>query len=412
MASLEEGIKKIEWARAHMHVLQEISEELKKGGALKGIRIGMALHLEAKTAVLAIALKEAGAEIRLTSCNPLTTDDDVALAAMEHYGVLNFAKKGQCTEEYYTALKNVLDLKPQIMIDDGCDLINIVHTERKELLSDIIGANEETTTGIVRLKAMEKEGVLEFPVMNINDALMKHLFDNRYGTGQSTFDGVFSATNLTIAGSTFVVGGYGWCGRGIAMRAKGMGANVIVTEIDPVKAIEARLDGFRVMTMEKAAPEANFIVTVTGVKDIVRDIHIAGLKDQVVLANAGHFDNEINKEHLRAEAMDVKPLREGVEEYTMRDGRRIYVLAEGRLVNLASGQGHPVEIMDMSFSIQAACAEYLGKHHQGLENRVYKVPDEIDEKVAWIKLSTMGLDIDELTPEQEKYRNSWSVGTE
>jgi adenosylhomocysteinase len=411
MASIEEGIKKIEWARAHMHVLREISAELKEGQALKGLRISMALHLEAKTAVLAIALKEAGADIRITSCNPLSTDDDVALAALEHYGVQNYAKRGQNDEEYYIALKNVLDLKPNIIVDDGCDLINLVHTERKELLPDIIGANEETTTGVVRLQAMEKEGVLQFPVMNVNDALMKHLFDNRYGTGQSTFDGVFTATNRTIAGSIFVVGGYGWCGRGIAMRAKGMGANVIVTEIDPVKAIEARLDGFRVMTMENAAPEADFIVTVTGVMDIIRDIHIARLKDQVVLANAGHFDNEINKGHLEEASAEIRTLREGVSEYLMPDGRRIYLLAEGRLVNLASGQGHPAEIMDMSFAIQATCTEYLAKYHKDLEKKVYMVPDEIDKKVAWIKLKTMGVTIDKLTPEQDKYRNSWSVGT-
>ncbi len=408
---LEEGIKKIEWARAHMHVLNEISSDIKSGGALNGLRIGISLHLEAKTAVLAIALKEAGAEVRITSCNPLSTDDSVALALREHYGVLTYAKRGQTDEEYYKSLQNVVDLKPQIIIDDGCDLVNLVHTQRTELLPDIIGACEETTTGIVRLQAMQKEGVLKFPVMNVNDALMKHLFDNRYGTGQSTFDGVFTATNRTIAGSIFVVGGYGWCGRGIAMRAAGLGANVIVTEIDPVKAIEARLDGFRVMEMKDAVVEADFIVTVTGVKDIIRDVHIPELKDQVVLANAGHFDNEINKEHLNSAASGISTLREGVEEYKMPDGRRIYVLAQGRLVNLASGQGHPAEIMDMSFSIQAAAADYLARNHDNLENRVHAVPQEIDSKVAWLKLKTLGVAIDELTPDQEEYRNSWRSGT-
>lgn len=408
---LEKGKLKIEWAKTHMPVLREIAKELKETQALKGLRIAMALHLEAKTAALAVALNEAGADIRITSCNPLSTDDCVAYALKEHYGVENFAKRGQCNDEYYCALNNVLDIKPQLIVDDGCDLINIVHTERRDLLDEIIGANEETTTGIVRLQAMEKDGALEFPVMNVNDASMKHLFDNRYGTGQSTFDGIFTATNLTIAGRVFVVGGYGWCGRGIAMRAKGMGANVIVTEIDPVKAIEARLDGFRVMTMEEAVPEADIILTVTGVKDIVRDIHLPTIKDGCILGNAGHFDNEINKEHLAAASNGKRIVRGDVEEYTLKDGRRVYLLAEGRLVNLASGQGHPAEIMDMSFSIQAACAQHVVQNYKEMQNKVYIVPEDIDNKVAWIKLKTLGVEIDKLTEEQEKYMNSWQVGT-
>ena len=408
-ANAEVGLKKIEWARTHMPVMKEVQEQLKANGILKGVRIGMALHVEAKTAVLAITLKNAGADVRLTGCNPLSTDDDVVAALNDVFSLKTVAKKGESNEEYYAHLRAVLAHNPEYTIDDGGDLISLVHREYPELLQGIRGGNEETTTGIVRLRAMAAEGALKFPVMNVNDAMMKHLFDNRYGTGQSTFDGIFSATNLLIAGKNFVVGGYGWCGRGIAMRAKGLGANVIVTEIDPIKAIEAIHDGFRVMPMIEAVKEADFIVTATGVRDIVRKEHFEAMKDGCVLANSGHFDNEIDVAGLRGMAAGTEHVREMVEEFTMHDGRKIYVLAEGRLVNLAAGQGHPVEIMDLSFAIQALSVEYLLTHK--MEAGVHRVPLEMDERVAEIKLKSSGVKIDSLTERQRDYINTWREGT-
>ena len=405
----EVGLRKIEWAKAHMPVLTEVEKELRENGALKGVRIGMALHVEAKTAVLAITLKNAGADVRLTGCNPLSTDDSVVAALNDVFSLKTVAKNGEGNEEYYAHLRAVLAHNPEYLIDDGGDLISLVHREYPELLRSIRGGNEETTTGIVRLRAMAAEGALRFPVMDVNDAMMKHLFDNRYGTGQSTFDGIFSATNLLIAGKNFVVGGYGWCGRGIAMRAKGLGANVIVTEIDPIKAIEAIHDGFRVMPMIEAVKEADFIVTATGVRDIVRNEHFEAMKDGCVLANSGHFDNEIDVVGLREMATGTKNVREMVEEFTMPDGRKIYLLADGRLVNLAAGQGHPVEIMDLSFAIQALSAEYLLTHKT--EVGVHRVPLEMDERVAEIKLRASGVEIDKLTERQKDYINSWQEGT-
>ncbi len=408
---LEKGVNRIEWARTHMKVLGKIRERLVKEQAFEGLKIGMALHTEAKTGMLALTIQDAGAEVRLTSCNPLSTDPSVALALSKEYDLECYAKKGQTAKEYYDSLNKVLDMKPDYVIDDGADLIFLLHTKRKELLSKVKGANEETTTGVMRLRSMAQEGALKFPVMDVNDAYMKYLFDNRYGTGQSTMDGIMTSTNLTIAGKTFVVAGYGWCGRGIAMRAKGMGANIIVTEVDPIKAIEARMDGFAVMPMMEASRHADFIVTATGCKDVVTAQHLRGIKDKCVLANSGHFDNEVSKPGLDKMSKRKKHVRETVDEYQLKNGKSVYLLAEGRLVNLAAGQGHPVEIMDMSFSIQALCLEYLEFSAQSLEPDVYDVPDHIDDAVARIKLQTMEVSIDKLTKEQQAYIRGWKEGT-
>ncbi|MCU0859661.1 MAG: adenosylhomocysteinase [Thermoplasmata archaeon] len=408
---LDRGVKRIEWAKAHMPVLGRIRERMVKEKSFDGLKVGMALHTEAKTAVLALAIQEAGAEVRLTSCNPLSTDDSVAKALNEEYGLKCYAKKGQNTKEYYDSLNKVIDIGPDYVIDDGADLIFLLHTKRKDKLPKIKGANEETTTGIMRLRAMAHDGALKFPVMSVNDAYMKYLFDNRYGTGQSTFDGLMASTNLLVAGKNFVVAGYGWCGRGIAMRAKGMGADVTVTEVDPVRAIEARMDGFAVKPMTDAAKTADFIVTATGCKDVVTAEDLQVMKDGCVLANSGHFDNEISKPALERMSKRHKKVRDSVEEYELKNGRRVYLLAEGRLVNLAAGQGHPVEIMDMSFAIQALCLEYLDFSSQSLEPYVYDVPDHLDELVARLKLETMGIKIDRLSKEQQAYIRSWKEGT-
>jgi len=394
-----------------MAVLAAVRVELVRKKSLKGLRIGMALHTEAKTGVLALTLKEAGAQVRLASCNPLSTDDSVSQALNQQYHLDTYARKNETKEEYYENLNKVLDMKPQIVVDDGADLIFLLHTERKELIEEIIGANEETTTGVNRLKAMAADGKLRFPVIDVNDAHMKHFFDNRYGTGQSTMDGIMNATNLLIAGKKFVVAGYGWCGRGVAMRARGMGARVAVTEVDSVKAVEAHLDGFEVLPMSSAVKGADFVVSATGCKDIISRRHLSSLKDGVVLANAGHFDNEISKVDLEKHSKSIRTAREYVTEYTLKDGRRVCLLAEGRLVNLAAGQGHPVEIMDMSFSIQALCAAHIADRHEKLKPGVHPVPKEIDDKVARLRLATWGIEIDELSAEQQRYLTSWSEGT-
>jgi adenosylhomocysteinase len=407
----ERGARRIEWARDHMPVLAAIREELKRKKTLRGLRIGMALHVEAKTGVLALSLQEAGAKVRLASCNPLSTDDSVATALAEVHHLEVYAKKWETMEEYYANLNRVLDLKPDLVIDDGADLVSILHTKRTDLLPGVRGGNEETTTGIIRLRAMERDGALRFPIIDVNDAQMKHLFDNRYGTGQSTIDGVMNATNLLIAGKAFVVAGYGWTGRGIAMRARGMGARTIVTEVDPVKAIEASMDGFEVMPMRKASRIADFIVSATGCKDIVTAAHFSGLKDQVVLANAGHFDNEISRADLERVAKGKKKVREFVDEYVLPNGKRIHLLAEGRLVNIAAGQGHPVEIMDMSFAIQAVSAGYLAEHAGTLKPRLYPVPESLDLKVARLKLQSSGIRTDRLTKAQRDYLGSWREGS-
>ena len=410
-ALLEKGINRIEWAKTHMKVTGRIRDRMVKEKVFEGLKVGMALHTEAKTAVLALTIQEAGADVRLTSCNPLSTDDSVALALNKEYGLECYAKKGQNTKEYYDSLNKVLDIHPDYVIDDGADLIFLLHTKRKELLSKVKGANEETTTGIMRLRSMAQEGQLKFPVMSVNDAYMKYLFDNRYGTGQSTMDGIMTATNLVIAGKNFVVAGYGWCGRGIAMRAKGMGADVTVCEVDSIRAIEAKLDGFAVMPMSEAAKEADFIVSATGCKDVVTSSDMKVMKDGCVLANSGHFDNEISKDSLKKMSTKHRMVRESVEEFTLKNGRKVYLLADGRLVNLAAGQGHPVEIMDMSFAIQALCLEYLDFSAQTLEPDVYDVPDHLDDLVAKLKLETMGIKIDKMSKQQQAYVRSWREGT-
>ncbi len=408
---MQRGVLRLEWAKTHMDVLANVREEMVRKKSLKGKRVGMALHVEAKTGVLALTLKEAGATVRLTSCNPLSTDDSVAVALHKHHKLDTYAKKWQTNEQYYESLHKVLDLKPNIVVDDGADLIFLLHTERTELLDGILGANEETTTGIIRLEAMAKEGALKFPVMAVNNAKMKHLFDNRYGTGQSTFDGILNATNLLIAGRRFVVAGYGWCGRGIAMRARGMGAIVTVCEVDPVSAVEAHLDGFEVEPMASAIAKADFLVSATGCKDIVTERELRLAKDGIVMANSGHFDNEVSKTDLVKMSKSVRRVREFVDEYRFKDGKKAYLLAEGRLVNLAAGQGHPVEIMDMSFAIQALCAQHVAVNGRKLKPGVYDVPKEMDDRVALLALKANGIELDSLSKAQKKYLGSWREGT-
>ena len=408
---VKKGSMRLHWAYEHMPVIQEIDKKFRKEQPLAGLKIGMALHTEAKTGMLAVTLANAGAEIRLASCNPLSTDDSVAAALREEFGLKVYAKKFESDEEYYANLNAVLDMKPDFVIDDGADLITMAHTSRREVLSNIKGGNEETTTGIVRLKAMAADKKLEFPVMDVNDSKMKYLFDNRYGTGQSVFDGWMNATNLIVAGKRVVVAGYGWCGKGVAMRSKGLGALVTVTEVDPVKAIEARMDGFDVMPMSEAVKTADIVLTVTGCKDIVTKKDFMNMKDGCVLGNAGHFDNEISKKDLNELAVSKEQVRDFIDCYTMKDGRKFYLIGEGRLMNLAAGQGHPAEIMDTSFSTQAMAIVYMVENHDKLTNNVIPVPDEIDNELARIKLRTLGISIDKLTEEQYNYIHSWQEGT-
>lgn len=393
-----------------MDVLNATSAGIRERKKLRGLKIGMALHVEAKTACLALSLRDAGAEVRLASCNPMSTDDSVSLALMEEYGLETFARKGETNDEYYNNLNSVLDLRPEIVVDDGADLIAMLHTSRKELLHGIIGGNEETTTGVVRLRAMAREGKLQFPVLAVNDSYMKYLFDNRYGTGQSTMDGLLNATNLLLAGKRFVVAGYGWCGRGIAQKAKGMGAIVTVTEVDPIKAVEAAMDGFSVGTMDKAIRSADFVVTATGCRDVVTYEHMRHAKDGCVLANSGHFNLEIDVETLGRKC-SARRVREYVDEYTLADDRKIYLLGGGRLVNLVAGQGHPAEIMDLSFSLQARGTEFIAEKGKDLKPGVHTLPREIDEELARLKLKSMHAGIDRLSPAQRKYLSSWSEGT-
>jgi len=407
---VEKGKKRLDWARAHMPVIERMKRKISENGYLKDKNISMALHVEAKTGILALCLEEAGANVKMASCNPLSTDDSVAEALRQEYDMDVYAERGQSDEEYYENLNNTLRHDPDVVIDDGGDLISLIHTEREDLIDGIYGGAEETTTGVVRLRAMEKDGTLRFPVMSVNDALMKHLFDNRYGTGQSTMDGIMNATNLQISGKNFLVVGYGWCGRGIAMRAKGMGASVMVSEVDPVKAVEARMDGFEVLPTEEGVEKADFVVTVTGCKDAVDEEAIKKAKDGCVLANSGHFDNEISKDKLNQLSKSKRKVREEIMEFTMEDDRVLYLLSEGRLVNLAAGQGHPAEIMDMSFALQMMSAEHVVKN-EGLEPKVHSIPREIDEKVASLKLESDGIEIDELTEEQKRYIENWKEGT-
>lgn len=400
------GHLKIDWVKQHMPVLNRIRERFEREQPFKGLRVAISLHLEAKTAYLAKVIKAGGAEVVITGSNPLSTQDDICAALVED-GIQVFARYNPTPEEYKEHLIKTLETKPHLLIDDGGDLVSILHAERPDLLTNIRGGAEETTTGILRLKALAKAGELKFPMIAVNDALCKHLFDNRYGTGQSVWDAINHTTNLVVAGKTVVVAGYGWCGRGVAMRAKGLGAKVIVTEFDPVKAIEAYMDGFEVMEMKEAARLGDYFVTVTGNKDCIHKEHYEVMKDGAILANAGHFDVEINKVDLEEMATSKRVVRQNIEEYTLADGRKLYLLAEGRLVNLAAGNGHPAEIMDMTFALQAASLEYANKHYQELEPKVIPVPEEIDQLVATYKLEALGITIDKLTQEQREYLESW-----
>lgn len=410
MSLAPEGIKKIEWVQKHMPVLEHIKKEFQEEKPFEGITIASCLHLEPKTINLGLTLMEGGAEVAMTGCNPLSTQDD-ATAAGASLGLNMYGWRGESNEEYYENINKVLDHEPDILIDDGADMIFLVHRERRELMDKIIGACEETTTGIHRLKSMHADKALEFPVMAVNDSYMKYLFDNRYGTGQSTFDSIMGSTNVLIAGKTLVVCGYGWCGRGVAMRAAGLGANVVVTEVDPIRALEARMDGYRVMKVRDAVKEADMLITVTGNVDVVSGDDFKFMKDGCILANSGHFNVEINKQDLEKMSTSTNMIKPDIQEFVMADGRKFYLLADGRLVNLAgeSGQGHPAEIMDMSFAMQSVSAKYLLENK--LEVGVYKTPDETDVHVAKLKLNAMNIDIDSLTPRQVQYLKDWEEGT-
>ncbi len=407
----EEGKARIEWAEKDMPVLRTIRERFRKEKPFNGVTISACLHVTTETANLVITLKEGGARVYLSASNPLSTQDDVASALVKYYDIPVFAIKGEDTHTYYSHLKAIIEKKPNIVIDDGADLISTMHREYTHLLDNVYGGMEETTTGVIRLKAMAKSGVLKFPIIAVNDAYTKHMFDNRYGTGQSTVDAIMRATNRLIAGSYFVVCGYGWCGKGVAQRARGLGATVIVTEVDPIKALEAKMDGFLVLPMAEAAKLGDFFVTVTGNTSVIREEHFKVMKDGAILSNAGHFDVELDTQALQRLSKSVRTLRSMVQEYELYDGRKLYLLAQGRLVNLAAAEGHPASVMDMSFANQALSAEYILKNHHKLEKEVYKVPDHIDTEVARLKLKSMGVTIDELTPEQEKYLSSWEYGT-
>ena len=410
MSLAKEGIRKIEWVQRHMPVLEHIKKEYEETQPFKGITIGSCLHLEPKTINLGLTLQAGGAEVAMTGCNPLSTHDD-AVAGAADLGLNIYGWRDQDDEEYYQTINMVLDHKPDVIIDDGADMIMVLHNERTDVLKHIKGACEETTTGVHRLEAMHKDGALKFPVVAVNDAYTKYLFDNRYGTGQSSFDAIMGTTNMLIAGKSVVVCGYGWCGRGIALRAQGLGANVIVTEIDPIRALEARMDGYRVMKIRDAVKEADLIITVTGNINIIHGDDFKYMKDGCMLCNSGHFNVEINRRDLEAQSTSVKEVRESIEMFTMKDGRKIYLLADGRLVNLsaARGQGHPAEIMDMSFAVQALSAKYI--LNNDLEVGVTKAPDDIDYEVANLKLKAMDIEIDTLSDRQKEYMCSWKEGT-
>ena len=402
------GKQRIEWAEAQMPVLRLIRERFEREKPLAGARIAACLHVTTETANLVRTLKAGGAEVTLCASNPLSTQDEAAAALVKEYGIPTYAIKGEDETTYYQHIHATLDTRPTITMDDGCDLVSAIHKERTDLIPSIIGGTEETTTGVIRLRAMERDGVLRFPIIAVNEADTKHLFDNRYGTGQSTMDAIMRSTNYLLAGRNLVVVGYGWCGRGVASRARGLGANVIVTEVNPTRAIEAVMDGYRVMTLEEAAPIADVVVTVTGNYHVVDRQHITRFKDGVILANSGHFNDEINIDALGG---DVQTMRPFVQQYALDNGRRVYLLAEGRLVNLSAAEGHPASVMDMSFADQSLSVEHVVRHHAELEPKVYVVPTDIDQEVARLKLHSMGITIDVLTPEQEKYLGSWESGT-
>lgn len=404
----ESGKRKIEWVKQNMDLLRGIEQDFIAEQPFKGLKVALSIHLEAKTAYLCKVLAAGGAEMYITGSNPLSTQDDVA-AALVHDGLNVYAWYNATPEEYMDHIRKVIEVGPNIIIDDGGDLVNLIHNEYPELISNVIGGCEETTTGILRLIAMDKAGELKFPMVLVNDADCKHLFDNRYGTGQSVWDGINRTTNLIVAGKNVVVAGYGWCGKGVAMRAKGLGASVIITEIDPVKAMEAVMDGFKVMKMEEAAKIGDFFVTVTGCKDVITENSFKNMKDGAIMCNAGHFDCEVNVKKLAEIAVETKLARNNIQGYKMENGNWLYVIGEGRLVNLAAGDGHPAEIMDMSFAIQALGAKYLVDHKDNLDKMIINVPKEIDQDVAGRKLRYWGFDIDTLTEEQEAYLNGWQV---
>ena len=405
------GKLKIEWAGSQMKVLDLIKQRFQKEKPLKGLTIGSCLHVTSETANLMIALKMGGANLALCASNPLSTQDEVAASLVEDYDIPTFAIKGEDKDTYYKHLNTVLDFNPQITMDDGADLVTLLHTERKDLLPQVIGSSEETTTGVIRLRAMLKDGTLKIPVIAVNDSLTKHMFDNRYGTGQSTVDGIIRATNVLLAGKKFVVCGYGWCGRGLASRARGMGAQVIATEIDPLKALEAIMDGFEVMPIAQAIKIADIVCTATGNKSVITVSDFKNAKDGIIVSNTGHFNVEFEYEGLVKIAKNRRTLRNQLEEITLEDGKKIFVLAEGRLINLSAAEGHPAAVMDMSFANQALAAEYLVQNKAKLEIGVYTVPEELDQMIARLKLESLGIKIDKLTPEQEKYLTSWHEGT-
>ncbi len=407
----EEGKLRIEWAEVTMPVLRLIKKRFKRERPLTGLRVTACLHVTTETANLMKTLQAGGAEVRLCASNPLSTQDDVAASLVQHDGIAVYAIKGEDNKTYYRHINSAIDHRPQITMDDGADVVSILHSKRKDLLKHVLGGTEETTTGVIRLRSMADRRVLKFPVISVNDADTKHLFDNRYGTGQSTIDGIIRGTNRLIAGTSFVVAGYGWCGRGVAMRAKGLGADVVVTEVDPVKALEAVMDGFRVMPMEEAAALGDFFVTVTGNLHVIRGEHFAKMKEGAIVSNSGHFNVELDIPALEKLSRKRRMVRPGVEEFTLRNGRRISLLGEGRLVNLALAEGHPSSVMDMSFANQALGAEFLTKNHKMLEKKVYPVPPDIDKEIARLKLVGMGVNLDKLTREQKKYLTSWEMGT-
>ncbi len=411
LALASEGRRRIEWADRQMPVLAAIRERFETERPLDGYRIAACLHVTTETANLMRTLKAGGADVVLSASNPLSTQDDVAAALVEEFDISVFAIKGEDNDTYYQHIEAAVDHKPHITMDDGADVIGVLHSARREQLGDVIAGTEETTTGVIRLKALERDGKLGFPVIAVNEARTKHLFDNRYGTGQSTIDGIIRATNVLLAGKRFVVAGYGWVGRGVAMRAKGLGAHVIVTEVDPMPALEAAMDGFEVLSMEKAAPIGDIFCTATGNKSVLTTKHMEQMKDGAILCNTGHFNVEIEISALRSLAGEARAAREFVEEFTLADGRRLYLLGEGRLINLAAAEGHPAIVMDMSFANQALSAEYVVQNASSLERKVYVVPKDIDDEIARLKLATMGIDIDQLSEEQAKYLASWDEGT-
>lgn len=407
----KKGKLRIEWANEYMKVLQLIRKRFKVEKPLKGLNVACCLHVTTETANLALTLKEGGAGVFVCASNPLSTQDDVAASMVKDMGISTFAIKGEDNKTYYKHIESVLGANPHVTMDDGADLVSMIHKTKKDLAGNIIGGTEETTTGVIRLRSLERQGLLMYPIIAVNDASTKHLFDNRYGTGQSTLDGIIRATNVLVCGSNFVVCGYGWCGRGVAMRARGMGANVIIIEVDPLKALEAIMDGYSVMPLKEAAGIGDIFVTLTGDINVIRREHFLAMKDGAIVANSGHFNVELDIPALKKMSVNKRVVREFVEEYTLKSGKRINLLGEGRLINLAAAEGHPASVMDMSFANQALSCEYMAKNHKKLEKKVYKVPDFMDNNIAKLKLESLGIGIDTLTKEQKEYLDSWEIGT-